>query len=253
MGLSASDDSTFVVTLAAPTPYFLFLTEYYTLLPVLRPVIERHGVRWTRPEHIVGNGRFVLRSWRQGDRLVFEKNPHYWDAAHVRLDRVVALSLDDLNTCVNLYKAGVVDWNPSGYVPSQFIPTCGILGLSGWHLSGGRLLLDQRHPQAVRRRVGAAGARLRDGSRRDRAGTPQGEPHAVGVISCLSDIPSISRPPGQTYDPARARACLARAGFRAAAAFQPSRSCSTPARTAGASPRRSRRCGAGRWGSACRF
>src|SRR5262249_58584519 len=46
----------------------------------------------------------------------------YWDARSVKLERVVALSLEDPNTCTNLYKAGVADWNPSGYLPSQFIP-----------------------------------------------------------------------------------------------------------------------------------
>ena len=122
VGVSAPDDSTFVVRLASPTSYFLFLTQYYTFLPVPRAVIEAHGPRWTLPENVVSNGPFVLEKWRQGDRFEFRRNPLYWDAASVRLERVVMLSVDDLNTCANLYKAGVTDWNPSGYLPSQFVP-----------------------------------------------------------------------------------------------------------------------------------
>ena len=43
---AAPDDSTFVVTLAQPTAYFLTLTTFYTFMPVPRHVVERWGVRW---------------------------------------------------------------------------------------------------------------------------------------------------------------------------------------------------------------
>jgi len=122
VGIAAPDDSTLVVRLTAPTAYFLHLTQFYTLLPVPRRAIERWGNRWTQPEHVVGNGAFLLKHWRQNDRFEFVRNPRYWDAANVKLDGVVALSLDEMNTATNLYKAGAMDWQPSGYLPSSFIP-----------------------------------------------------------------------------------------------------------------------------------
>jgi ABC-type oligopeptide transport system substrate-binding subunit len=213
VGLAAPDDSTFVVTLAAPTPYFLFLTTYYTLFPVPRGVVERQGERWTRPENIVSNGPFVLQSWRQGDRFVFVKNPRYWDAARVRLDRVIALSVEDPNTCVNLYKAGVVDWNPSGYVPSQFIPY--LRGYSDYRsglyqavyyysLNVTRKPFDDVW---VRRALGYA--LDRDAIARDLL---KGSRKPWGNF-VPSGYPGYVPPPGQSYDPTRARACLARAGY----------------------------------------
>jgi ABC-type oligopeptide transport system substrate-binding subunit len=213
VGIAAPDESTFVVTLAAPTPYFLFLTEYYTLLPVPRRVIETHGARWTRPEHVVGNGPFVLRSWRQGDRFVFEKNPRYWDAAHVRLDRVVALSLDDLNTMVNLYKAGVVDWNPSGYVPSQFIPY--LRGYSDYR-SGIYQAVAYYSVNVTRKPFDNVWVRRALASAMDREaiarGLLKGSRMPWGNFVPLG-YPGYPRPRPQIYDPARARECLARAGF----------------------------------------
>jgi ABC-type oligopeptide transport system substrate-binding subunit len=122
LGLAAPDDSTFIVTLAAPTSYFLFLTQFYTYLPVPRHVIEEFGDRWTQPDHVVGNGPFLLTEWRQRDHFTFVRNPGYWNAGVVKLDKVIAYSVEDLNTSANLYKAGVIDWSPSGYTPSQFIP-----------------------------------------------------------------------------------------------------------------------------------
>jgi ABC-type oligopeptide transport system substrate-binding subunit len=122
VGIRAPDAGTLVVTLESPTPYFLFLTQFYTYQPVPREAIERWGDRWTRPEHIVTNGPFRLAEWRPGDRFVFEKNPDYWDASNVRLDRIVAYAVDDLATSLNMYKAGVIDWNPSGYIPTPLHP-----------------------------------------------------------------------------------------------------------------------------------
>jgi oligopeptide transport system substrate-binding protein len=122
VGIEAPDDSTLVVLLQAPTAYFLYLTQFYTALPVPRRAIEQHGRRWTLPGNIVSNGAFRLVRWRQNDRFVFERNPAYWDAGSVKLDGVVAYTIEDLNTITNLYKAGEIDWLPSGYMPSQFIP-----------------------------------------------------------------------------------------------------------------------------------
>lgn len=122
LGLAAPDDSTFVVTLRAPTPWFLFLTSYYTFVPVPRACIEKHGARWTEPGTIVNNGAFSLVSHRQNEKFVFAKNPKYWAASQVKLDGIEAYSVDDLNTSTNLYKAGVIDWNPSGEIPSPFLP-----------------------------------------------------------------------------------------------------------------------------------
>lgn len=213
VGVQAPDDSTLLVRLESPTAYFLFLTHYYTLAPVPRRTIETYGRLWTRPEHIVSNGPFVLERWRQGDRFVFGKNPLYWDAASVRLDRVVALSVEDLNTCANLYKAGVVDWNPSGYVPSQFIPylrgyadykTGLYQGVFFYSVNVTREPFDDVW---VRRAL--AYAVDRDAIARDLLKGSR-EPWGNFVPT---GYPGYVRPKGQTHDPEKARACLARAGY----------------------------------------
>ena len=213
LGLSARDDSTFVVRLAQPTPYFLFMTQYYTLMPVPRPLIEKYGQRWTNPKHIVSNGPFLLERWRQGDRFVFVKNPRYWDARSVRLDKVVALSVDDLNTCANLYKAGVVDWNPSGYVPAQYIPylrefkdfrTGLYQGIYFYSFNVTRKPYDNVW---VRRALAFAVDReaiARDLLRKSKE--PWGN-------FAPSGYPGYRHPAGQKHDPEKARECLARAGY----------------------------------------
>jgi oligopeptide transport system substrate-binding protein len=213
LGLAAPDDSTFVVTLANPTPYFVSLTQYYTCLPVPRHVIEKHGDRWWRPEHLVNNGPFKLDVWRQRDRFEFVRNPTYWDAASVRLDRIIAYSLEDLNTCTNLYKAGVIDWNPSGYIPAPFLPY--MQGYADYHtgryqsvyfysVNLRRKPLDNVH---VRRALNLAIDReaiVRD--------LFKGTHYPWGNFA-PSGYPDYTNPPGVTFDPERARAELAQAGY----------------------------------------
>ncbi len=121
LGLATPDDSTFVVTLARPTAYFLFLSTFYTFMPVPRHVVERHGLRWTLPKNLVGNGAFRWTFWRQNDHYEFVPSESYWDRANVRLEKIVAYTVEDLNTSTNLYKSGAIDWNPSNYIPSQYL------------------------------------------------------------------------------------------------------------------------------------
>ena len=220
VGIEARDDSTLVVTLGEPTAYFLYLTQFYTYLPVPRRAIARHGIRWTMPGNIVCNGAFTLRDWRQNDRFEFERNPRYWDAANVRLAGIVAYTIDDLNTSTNLYKAGVIDWNPSGYVPSQFVPYLrgyrdfrhgNYQGVYYYSMNVTRPPLDNVW---VRRALNLAIDRdaiandLLKGSRE-----PWGNMTPTGY-------PGYEHPPGYRYDPIKARECLAKAGYPGGKGFR---------------------------------
>ncbi|HEV7432423.1 MAG TPA: peptide ABC transporter substrate-binding protein [Steroidobacteraceae bacterium] len=94
LGISAPDERTVRVRLNAPTPYLLsLLTKAYTY-PQYEPAVRAHGEDWVRPQYIVSNGAFVLREYVIGGRVTLMKNPRYWDAAHVRLQRVVYVPLD---------------------------------------------------------------------------------------------------------------------------------------------------------------
>jgi ABC-type oligopeptide transport system substrate-binding subunit len=213
VGMAAPDESTFVVHLAQPVPYFLFTTQYYTLLPVPRRVVDRYGQRWTHPDHIVSNGPFVLESWRQGARFVFVKNPRYWDAGSVRLNRVIALSVEDLNTCANLYKAGVVDWNPSGYIPSQYIPY--LRGFADFRTGLYQAVyfysvnVTRKPFDDVWVRRALADAVDREAIARDLL---KGSRKAWGNFA-PAGYPGYTHAQPQTFDPEKARECLARAGY----------------------------------------
>ncbi len=221
VGIEAPDDSTFIVHLNEPTPYFLYLTSFYNTLPVPRWVVEKWGNAWTQRDHIVGNGAFVMSEWRQNDQIVTVRNPRYWDAANVRLDKVIAFAVEDLSTSVNLYKAGTIDWCPSGYVPTQYVPyirdrTDFRSGLyQGTYFYSINTTVKPFDNVYVRRALNKALDResicthlLRGIYPEYGLFVPQGYP---GYVS----------PTPLRYDPVQARADLARAGFPGGKGFPP--------------------------------
>lgn len=76
-GFAASDDSTFSLTLLRPfTPLpGLLSMQYCAVLP--REAVERYGRDFRR--HPCGTGPFTYVAWEEGQALVLQKNPHYFE------------------------------------------------------------------------------------------------------------------------------------------------------------------------------
>jgi oligopeptide transport system substrate-binding protein len=89
VGVRAKDDWTLEVTLEGPRGYFPVLAAYLAALPGHRPSIEKHGDKWTEAANIVSNGPFILEAWEHNKQLVLKKNPHFFDAKEVTLERVI--------------------------------------------------------------------------------------------------------------------------------------------------------------------
>ncbi len=89
VAVRAKDDWTLEVTLEGPRGYFPVLSAYLAALPAHRPSVEKHGDKWTEAGNIVGNGPFTLESWEHQKQMVLRKNPHFFGAKDITLDRVV--------------------------------------------------------------------------------------------------------------------------------------------------------------------
>jgi len=112
VGVKAPDPLTLIVTLDNPTPFFLDLTAFNTLLPVHMPSVEaceKRGEPFTKPGKCIGNGAFVLKEWRLFDRIRIEKNPRYWNAANVHMQTVDILPIAKPMTAFNFYSTGLAD------------------------------------------------------------------------------------------------------------------------------------------------
>lgn len=119
VGVKALDAKTLQVTLAYPAPYFLELIAFYTFFPTPKKAIEEHGDDWTRPENIVTNGPYTLASYKPQQEIVLEKDPNYWGADDVAIEKSKLRIIPDSNAIVNAYKTGELHWTGSGLPVAQ--------------------------------------------------------------------------------------------------------------------------------------
>jgi oligopeptide transport system substrate-binding protein len=125
VGLRMLDDFTLEATLDNPTPFFLDLCAFVTLLPVHIPTVERcekAGLSWTKPENFVGNGAFTLKEWRLFDRVRLVRSETYWNKANVGMKSIDVLPSGRPMTAFNFYATGLADiLADKGLVPTPLL------------------------------------------------------------------------------------------------------------------------------------
>ena len=121
LGVEAVDNYTLRITLHQSGPFFLALLAHQVFRIVPRKVVEKYGSAWTRPENIVTCGPFKLKTWIPYDKLVFERDPMYWDAAMVKLDELYFYPIIDNHTVMNMYKVGELDAVFNHAVPNPWL------------------------------------------------------------------------------------------------------------------------------------
>jgi oligopeptide transport system substrate-binding protein len=214
-GVVAVDDRTLIVELRAPTPYFMEVLAYVPTLPVPRWVVEARKEKgdWFLPEHIVTNGPFVLKRWYVNDHIRLERNEQYWGKNEVRLHAIDALSSDNDTTVLNMYLTHAIDWDPEQYPHelgaelrkrSDMILTPGMI-VYFYRLNTTRPPFNDRR---VRKALNLAIDR---------------KPIVEKILGLGQTIATTLVPPGMpgyqspvsdvTFDPPRARALLAEAGY----------------------------------------
>ena len=109
LGVRAVDNHTLEVKLNTPLPYFPAMTTYATLFPAHRATIEAHGADWTAPGNMVSNGAYVLEEVVLNEYHTRAKNPMYWDAGNVIIEKVTGLVINDINQALTRYRAGELD------------------------------------------------------------------------------------------------------------------------------------------------
>lgn len=108
-GATAPDPHTLRVKLNSPIPFLPEITKHYTWYPVPMHAVLKHGkigdrfTDWTKPDNLVSNGAFVLKSWKFNDHIEVTRNPLYWDKENVGINGVRFLPITDLYTEDRMY------------------------------------------------------------------------------------------------------------------------------------------------------
>jgi len=123
VGVRAVDDHTLEIRLAQVASHFDAVLAFSTTYPVRLDVIEQHGDLWTRPQNLVCNGAYLLAEWDAEwpgfGQIVLEKNPDYWGADDVTIERIEFRFDDESYTALAAYERGELDVSgyPRGELP----------------------------------------------------------------------------------------------------------------------------------------
>lgn len=217
VGVSAPDDHTLKLSLKEPVPFLPDITRHYTWFPVPRHVVLKHGkisdrfTKWSEPGEYVGNGPFMLKEWKFNDRVETVKNPNYWNAANVKLNGVRFVPVENFFSETRGFLAGQL--HTTYQLPSPLVDK-----------------IKAEHPEFLRQELYVATDFVRINTTRPVLDNPkvrmamslaidrkqlcdnilQGNTPAGTLTPNLGDY----RPdPVVGYDPERAKALLAEAGY----------------------------------------
>lgn len=109
LGVLARAPRTLEIHLEHPAPYLLEMLMHTCMMPLPRHVVEAKGKHWTQPGNYVSNGAFMLKSWIPNDHVEVIKNPRFFDAAHVKLDRIFYDPTDDYAAGLRRLRGGELD------------------------------------------------------------------------------------------------------------------------------------------------
>ena len=124
--VASEDGKTFTVTLKAPCAYMLDLAAFPTFFPVQQACVEASATpdnpgAWALEAGFVSSGAYVLESWEHNVSMVYVKNPNYWDADNVKIERLEFMLSDDDTAIYAAYQNGDLDFTDS--VPTDQIAT----------------------------------------------------------------------------------------------------------------------------------
>jgi len=152
----APNDTTLIVTLEHPAPYFPQLLTHPAAYPMYSDVTARSH----DPANWVSNGAYVLAHWSPTTAVELAKNPHYWNRARVQISRVEYAVTSDDHSQFARYRAGALDLTDT--VPENAVPelrreqstellTAAFLATAyyGLNLASGHLKANQSLRQAL--------------------------------------------------------------------------------------------------------
>jgi peptide/nickel transport system substrate-binding protein len=131
---SAPSADTVTLTFAAPSGPGLRLLDQVTILPKHKLeaayAAGQFATAWgaaTPPSELAGLGPFVLKEYIPAQRLVFDRNPHYWRKAPngdalPYLDRVVLEIVPDQNAELLRLQSGATDLSQDALRPDDYVP-----------------------------------------------------------------------------------------------------------------------------------
>ncbi len=111
-----ADGNTLTAKVKVPCTYFLDLVAFPTFMPVPKAAVEKadpdgkNPGAWCQEAGFVSNGAYTLESWKHNENMVYVKNPNYYDAENVSVEKIEFMLSADQTASFAAYKAGNLDF-----------------------------------------------------------------------------------------------------------------------------------------------
>ena len=219
VGVKALNDTTLEVTLNAPTPYFIQLMDHYSTFAVHPETLLKFGkmtdrfTRWTRVGSMVSNGAFVLTDWALNRHIKMAKSEHYWDRDKVSLNGVVFYPTENVVSEERMFRVEQLHY--TAVVPLDKIPVYrerpNTPYLQSPYLGTYYYLVNTERPPVDNVKVRQALSMAVDREKLVRSVLQETAVPAYSITP--PDTLGYFPPQVFSYDPDKARALLAEAGY----------------------------------------
>ncbi len=111
-GWKALDERTLEVKFTGPYPYVLSVLAFYNLAPINEKLYNEYGGRDGYAKDatkMAYNGPYTMTEWVHEDHLVLEKNPTYYDAANIKIDKINCRMIKTTDAALNEFENGTID------------------------------------------------------------------------------------------------------------------------------------------------
>ena len=214
-GIEVVDPYTVRVSLSHPDATFLHVMALNFGFAVPKEEVEKYGQDFGK--HPVGTGAYKMTEWTLGQRVVFERNPDYYQKGLPKLDKITfEIGQEPLVALLRLER-GEVDILGDGIPPAKFLEVMGDPARKQNVIKGGQLhtgyvsmnvKIKPFDDKLVRQAVNHAINKERIIKIINGRAVPANQPLPPAMPGYDPDYK------GYAYDPAKAKALLAQAGFK---------------------------------------
>ena len=118
INVKAVNDTTLQFVLSAPCAYIEDLMAFPTFYPVCKKYVEAHSTKdnpgaWCTEAGFVSNGAYVCTGWKHDVSMTYEKNPYWYDADKVTVEKLEFMLSADDTAIYAAYNAGNLDFADS--------------------------------------------------------------------------------------------------------------------------------------------
>ena len=106
LGVTAVNDYTLSIKLSNPFPYLLHILARPAAAPFSINAFQKYGDNWA---HYISSGAYILDKIEADERVILKKNPLYFEAEQVAIDKIQYVKLDNLNTGLRIVTSGRAD------------------------------------------------------------------------------------------------------------------------------------------------